>query len=416
VDESNVAAFIFFAGAAAWRRFELSVDRWGLRFYFAKAESDRAVHVRAAFGSVEQPQKKPFGETVTMRLRFALAPCVMVIFLASAARAQLPNPLLYYPFDNVDIAGGDFSGNSNGGALEGGAVLGEDASGRTGAAGDRALDLGTFNNGARVSVLSAAAGGLSDLVTNNAATVSLWTFGSEQQPVAQWGFHAEGPASGRILGAHLPWSDGTFYFDSSATGACCPANVRINAAAPSPDTFMGQWNHYAFVKDGPMTAVYINGELLVDSGTNVMDPLVEITAFTIGAHTNSSASYSGLYDDFALFDVALTPEQIADIVAGEEIPGIPLLGDFNDSGDITAADFETLATNLGAHLRRDISHADGDYDTDGRVTLHDFRLFKQNFPAAFAAATGVPEPASVVLVALAIGALLPFSLRRSKRK
>lgn len=351
-----------------------------------------------------------------MRVRTSLASLTVVLFLVLSASAQpLPDPILYLPFDSLEYPGGDFSGSGNGGELLGGAAVSDEGIGHTGEADDRALDLGTFNNGARVSILTAAEGGLDSLEENNSATISMWTFGNEQQPVAQWTFHAGGPLSNRILGAHNPWSDGTIYFDTSANSACCQPNHRIFAPAPSPETIEGQWNHYAFVKNGTMSAVYINGQLLVDSGANEIDPITEITQFTIGAHSNGSASYSGLYDDFALFDVALTPTQIASIAAGEAIPGISMQGDFDDSGAITAADFHILATNLGAHLRRNVGHADGDFDLNGRVTLHDFRAFKQAFPGAFAAATGVPEPASIVLVALAIGALLPKVLRRSKR-
>lgn len=336
----------------------------------------------------------------------------LVMFLGLAAQAQLPDPIMYFPFDSVDAGGGDFSGSGNSGDLLNGAVISDGGTGHTGEADDRALDLGAFNNGAYVNVPSAATGGLGSLVENDAATLSFWTFGGEEQPVSQWAFRAQGPGNDRVLGSHTPWSDGTFYFD---VAGCCGATQRISAAAPSESDYKGQWNHYALLKDGSMTAVYINGELLVDSGVNEMLPLTEITELVVGASFGGGGSYAGMFDDFALFDVALTPDQIAGIVGGEPIPGISLQGDFDESGAIDEGDFQILAMNLGAHLVSDVRHSDGDFDLNGSVNLHDFRAFKGAFPGVVAAATGVPEPTSVVLVVLATGALLPLVRRRPKR-
>jgi hypothetical protein len=272
--------------------------------------------------------------------------------------------------------------------------------------------LGAFNNGAFVNIPSAAEGAFDSIVANDAFTISLWIFGNAQQPVNQWSFHAEGPTSDRVIGSHAPWGDGVVYYD---VAGCCGPTQRISAAAPSPDDFMGRWNHYAYLKDGPSTAVYINGELLVDSGANFMEQLPEITAFHIGGFRNGASSHGGMFDDFALFDVALSESQIASIVGGTPIPRGIVQGDFNNDGVIDEADFQILAMNMGAHNVRAVGHDDGDFDLNGRVDLHDFRGFKDAFPAAFGGAAGVPEPTTITLALLAIGMLLPLGRRRSKR-
>jgi hypothetical protein len=297
------------------------------------------------------------------------------------------------------------------------AIRGAAGSGRTGGASDRSLDLGGPGNAAFVSIPSAATGGLDSLTENNTATISFWAFGADAQPVAQWGFLAQGPASGRVIGAHTPWSDGTFYFDVSSNGACCGATVRISQNVPDAQDYEGRWNHYAFLKNEGSTAIYLNGNLLVESApANVMDPIAQITAFAIGADPAGGADYAGQYDDFTIFDVALTPDEIARIADGEAIPSAVLQqGDFDSSGVIDAADFQALASNLGVHLDREVRHADGDFDLNGQVNLRDFRAFKNAFPGAFAAATGVPEPGSLLLAVLAAGLLLPLGLRCSKR-
>ncbi|MCO6044679.1 PEP-CTERM sorting domain-containing protein [Aeoliella sp. ICT_H6.2] len=90
-------------------------------------------------------------------------------------------------------------------------------------------------------------------------------------------------------------------------------------------------------------------------------------------------------------------------------------GDFNRAGGVTVDDFFILSANLGTHLDGNFAgHAGGDIDLDGDVDLDDFGTFKDMYPAIVAAATGVPEPSSVVLVATAAVGVL--ALRRRVRQ
>lgn len=95
--------------------------------------------------------------------------------------------------------------------------------------------------------------------------------------------------------------------------------------------------------------------------------------------------------------------------------------DFNADGEVTVADWTTFLSNsftsfasesnVGAYLKGDL---DGDKDNDYR----DFLLFKADFiaaqgEAAFAAlGAAVPEPGSMVLVALVPAAIFAFGRRR----
>jgi hypothetical protein len=233
--------------------------------------------------------------------------------VASVARGDL---LVYYNFDDASnpASAPDNSGNGNTGAITV-ATYSADAGGHTGAAGDRAIDLGDYNNGAYVEIPSAAGGALSSLTTNDKATISLWIRGNESQPSPQWTFYA-GP--GRQLGSHAPWEDGTIYFDA---GGCCTPNQRISKNEPDPAKYEGGWNHYAFVKDGTKTSIYQNGTLFHDSGANVIAPLGAITEFVLGAGpVDDRRSYNGLMDDFALWNEALSAERIASIAAGGAVP------------------------------------------------------------------------------------------------
>ncbi|MEM9657679.1 MAG: LamG domain-containing protein, partial [Planctomycetota bacterium] len=218
----------------------------------------------------------------------------------------------------------------------------------------------------------------------------------------------------RVIGSHLPWGDTNIYFD---TAGCCGATQRI-AASITDDEMKGSWNHIAYVKNGStLNEVYVNGTLLVDSAGNEMAALSEINQFTIGASFGGGASYAGMYDEFAMWNTALTPDQIADLAGGAEVPGaVTIRGDFDNNGSIGTEDYEIMATNLGSHL--DLpgaeAHSRGDYDLNGTIDLVDFGAFKADFPGVVAAATGVPEPSTVVLSVFAISGLsLLVGRRRS---
>lgn len=99
------------------------------------------------------------------------------------------------------------------------------------------------------------------------------------------------------------------------------------------------------------------------------------------------------------------------------------LADFNTDGDVTAADWAVLRSNL----LRDTSALDnygrwasGDMNRDGMVDEIDFRAFKGDFIAAHglkafnAMLAGVPEPSSALLVAVAAGFFLPSRWSKSR--
>jgi len=90
----------------------------------------------------------------------------------------------------------------------------------------------------------------------------------------------------------------------------------------------------------------------------------------------------------------------------------PVPGDFNGDGEVTAADFEILSMNLGGHLDGSVGRSDGDMNFDGKVDLRDFGQFKELFPGAFAQAQGVPEPATLGLVACVLAVLALGPLRK----
>src|SRR4030095_4074229 len=125
--------------------------------------------------------------------------------------------------------------------------------------------------------------------------------GSDLQPVNQWGFWF-GP--NRQLGSHIPWGDGTIYFD---VAGCCGATQRIQQAEPDSSKWKGQWKHYAFVKEQTVTRLYQHGVLWLEGEGK--DPLQVITEVFFGAGDSTHVlNYNGLMDDIGVWDEALGEE------------------------------------------------------------------------------------------------------------
>ncbi|MBL9169359.1 MAG: hypothetical protein JNN07_16585 [Verrucomicrobiales bacterium] len=193
------------------------------------------------------------------------------------------------------------------GTLESGVVYTEDAAGHTGQSGDYAVDFGADGGSQKIRVDGVWAQPLGAL---NQVTVAYWqqltTVGSS------FGFWFQSPISGggRGISGHTPWSDRTLYFD---TAGCCGGDQRINKTASAEFDFL-TWHHYAFVKDGSVKRIYIDGELFLE-GTGTLPLPGDYTEVIIGNSTTTPAT-RGKLDDFMVFGSPLSTAQIAGLVAG----------------------------------------------------------------------------------------------------
>jgi len=158
------------------------------------------------------------------------------------------------------------------------------------------------------------------------ATVSFWAYGNpDLQPQANFIFGAfSDPANNeaRRMSAHVPWSDGTIYFDTGG-----PSYNRINKAGSATD-YEGTWTFWTFLKNADTgdQQVYINGELW-HSGTGMTNTMEGVTKFTIGTKPSLAEGwYQGMIDDFRLYDHALTLEEIQLAMTGRG-PGLELASD-----------------------------------------------------------------------------------------
>ncbi len=195
------------------------------------------------------------------------------------------------------------------GSLLGGAVLGADATGRSGQAGDRALDLGTTSTGQRVEVSNVAF--LQQAAQDNELTISFWqkldVTGAQMSSL--WAVSPSSLDQQRGIQAHTPWSNGTVYFDCGNSGT----GYRISGT-PSGVTWTN-WNHIALVRRPGIAEIWINGNLLV-SGSNMQALATDFTLLYIGCANGTTNSVRGKLDDFAVFRSALGTSQIAALAAG----------------------------------------------------------------------------------------------------
>ena len=117
--------------------------------------------------------------------------------------------------------------------------------------------------------------------------------------------------------------------------------------------------------------------------------------------------FSGVIDDVALYDTALSEERIKAHFDARDY----VLGDFDGNGVVELADFAILADNFNQAG----THSNGDITFNGQVNLEDFSVFRRVFAAQGAAtAAAVPEPSSRLLV-LCIAFALPVLRRRRAR-
>ncbi|MBK9287752.1 MAG: T9SS type A sorting domain-containing protein [Flavobacteriales bacterium] len=132
--------------------------------------------------------------------------------------------------------------------------------------------------------------------------------GDASLPVNTSVFEARNAQNQRVLNIHLPWSNGSVYWDAGNVGG---SYDRINKAATTTET-EEQWNEWAFTKNtvtGSMK-IYLNG-ILWHSGSGMTRPMTGIVGANFGAAGDRSVPYRGDLDDLVIFSTELDAATIA---------------------------------------------------------------------------------------------------------
>ncbi len=195
--------------------------------------------------------------------------------------------------------------------------------------------------------------------------------------------NAQGSANGGLAMVLSP--DGTF---TTATNLADPNPLPLN-----------QWLHVVGTfQPGVAMKLYLNGALLQQLTTGVPNQIFSSTSdLWMGLQFDSSAAnhLGGLIDEVALYDRVLLASEILE----HYLAATTLAGDYNNDGVVDAADYVVWRNaSPSATLPNDT--------TPGSVTSADYAVWRSNFGNALslgssAAATAVPEPASLLLAIVA---------------
>lgn len=174
----------------------------------------------------------------------------------------------------------------------------------------------SFTNGDVIVVDSAIGTELS-----NEITIAFWSWGdAKQMPRAHNTMEAYDSLGRRVVNIHLPWDNGTVYWDCGYNPADGAVD-RIEKAA-LVDQYEGQWNHWAFTKSASgIMRIYVNGKLFHE-GNGKTRSMAGITRFWIGS--GGSASYEGFLDEFQVWNKALDSATISSYMHRGITPSHPL--------------------------------------------------------------------------------------------
>ncbi len=228
------------------------------------------------------------------------------------SEATVRNPVRlvgYWDFDEMGPRAATLVNRVNGeaGTIVGSARLTAVGEGRPGPGGNRGFDVGPANPGwlqyLNGSMANAAAVG-------DRMSVVLWQRTRSLREASSF-YLANSAQFRRGFQSHLPWTDRRIYFD---TQGCCGSDTRIDIDPTATGHEFSAWHHYAFVKDGRDKRLYIDGRL-VHRGINATAMSVDFSAMFIGAG-DGGGSPDAVLDDFAVFQGALSPDQVSAMAAG----------------------------------------------------------------------------------------------------
>lgn len=155
---------------------------------------------------------------------------------------------------------------------------------------------------------------------SNKITIAFWCYGDPARLPANTSIFEALDANGvRQLNLHLPWSDGSVYWDCGNDGT---GYDRINKAATTAQT-EGQWNFWAVTKDATTGSmkIYLNG-VLWHSGTAKTKP-ISIASMKISRAISGNYLYYGNIDEFSIWNTELSLGAVQEIMYRNVTPSFP---------------------------------------------------------------------------------------------
>jgi len=199
-----------------------------------------------------------------------------------------------------------------------------------------------------VDIPSAAFADISDEIT-----ITLWQYGDDVEMTDTGEFFhacdAEVPFDLTIKGELFnPTSEGCeVWWDAGFGGANLEDSISGDAI---PENYLGQWNHWAFVKNANagVMKIYLNGELFASGdGYSSLVTGTDIAVFKIGSYYDGASNfYDGYMSDFRLYNYALSHGEVRYVAGQMDDLYVPLptpAVDMYEDGKVNFKDYAFLA-------------------------------------------------------------------------
>lgn len=157
---------------------------------------------------------------------------------------------------------------------------------------------------------------------SNEVTIAFWAYGdAEILPVNTTVLEGTDQANNRQVNVHLPWGNGSIYWDCGNDGN---GYDRIEKAAATKD-FEGQWTHWAFTKNAStgVMQIFKNG-ILWHSGTG-KKKAISIDIMKLASNINDQTFYYGRLSHFAIWNKELDSMNIRNYMFDPSNPMHPHL-------------------------------------------------------------------------------------------
>ena len=269
---------------------------------------------------------------------------------APAASELLPSQSHLLGWWKFDTGSGsvavDSSGKNNNGTIDGPAWVNDSVRGWC-------LSFAS----AHYDVVDISGSALSSL--DKQVTVAFWQYGGSAQPQNNRIFEASDSSFNPVFTCRLPWTNGVVYWDAGGE-AYLNGGERIFTAELPASSYMGKWNHWAFIKnvDDTMMQIYLNGAVVAEANSNGgwhpgdgTKTITGITSLVIGADRYWAANYDGMISDFRVYDYALSKNEVLSVMMNGTgtIPFAPDLAVFDRNED-GVINFKDLAIMVDSWL------------------------------------------------------------------
>ena len=243
--------------------------------------------------------------------------------------------------------------------------------GRTGAAADFALDMQNPPGAATKFFADDPdlLAGLNKAMANDVISCSVWT---KRRTLASssvfWLNSPNAPVSGRAFQLHGPYSDNTFYFDTGG-GTVPTSRLSTNVTYLGGLTFWTNWHHIVAIKNGGAKQIWIDGQLLIEqtSGAASISGYNDLNRCIVGAASPDNLAANSILDDFAAFNTALTPVDVAALFSGTAPNAIPSASsliawwDFNDAPGLAISSAGSQPVIQFSQMLQSSTNANGPY-------------------------------------------------------